>query len=250
MRATGILTPHAPLYSDASEPTFTSLPKTLQGLEYLRTPGEAPSASGPSSWCDVRLREAADVFLLLPALSGNTAASPIPVAKVDGSRSSLTVILPARSLAPGPLLPAGPWALTAFSPSENAHVAVSYASVEVLGQDGDGAGGKEGASSGKEEGGSVEGVEVRITAAEGQMFPTDAQRCVPLFYGCCWWLLQDATSITAVSDSFCEPVYLHLTFYQPRRVPRCSLHPPLCSPPSTHDAHNQQLPLHRTHPQL
>ncbi|KAJ1486659.1 hypothetical protein T484DRAFT_1788871, partial [Baffinella frigidus] len=175
VRATGILTPHAPLYSDASEPTFTSLPKTLQGLEYLRTPGEAPSASGPSSWCDVRLREAADVFLLLPALSGNTAASPIPVAKVDGSRSSLTVILPARSLAPGPLLPAGPWALTAFSPSENAHVAVSYASVEVLGQDGDGAGGKEGASSGKEEGGSVEGVEVRITAAEGQMFPTDAQ---------------------------------------------------------------------------
>ena len=89
----------------------------LQGLEYLRTPGEAP---GPSSTCAINLREAADVFILLPSLSPGSPA-PLPVASVHTSRLSLTVILPSGSLAPGPLVPAGPWALTAYSPSEGAH---------------------------------------------------------------------------------------------------------------------------------
>ena len=169
VRNTGLLAPHAPLYSDASEPAIRALPPALSGLEYLRTPADAPAADSPAAACDVHLRAAADVFVLLPAKE--FAPKPLPVAAVADGGESLTVVLPPGAPVPGPLVPAGPWALTAHSPETGEDVPVTYAKAEVVEPEGD----EE--DKGAEDGGaapSAEGVLVRLTAAEGETFPADA----------------------------------------------------------------------------
>jgi hypothetical protein len=162
---TGLLRVGSPLHADELGAEAQGLPRSLQGLEYIRTPASPKGLHGPGV-VSMTLTQAADVFIMVPEIQSDAAgpqnadspsdaagprnddgrlagaglAAPSPwfsVLRSSKDSTKLVAIVPTGMDVPGPAFPAAPWVVKVIT-SDGATSTHRYVSVRRLPDDGAG----------------------------------------------------------------------------------------------------------------